>query len=341
MNIKEIAGTRLMVGFNGSSLTENLKRFIRDFKIGGVILFRRNIENPKQVSAMCEDIQEYAKSQGLPPMFISIDQEGGIVSRLSAPFTQFPKGAPAFKTIAKTVEFAEITALELNASNINMNMAPVLDIAPKDFGSFMEKRALGATPEVVAELGLAMIKSFQNYGIIPVGKHFPGIGRTILDSHVELPVFDDTLQSLTNFDLKPFRAAIDAGLEAIMISHILYNQLDSVNPASLSAAIIKNLLRETLGFNGVVITDDMDMGAIMENFNYAEAVQKALEATVDIILICHESEKIEQSFNLILQYTENNPKSANETYERIMALKHKYLIAAQPEINSCIAKLSQ
>lgn len=325
-NFAEIAGSRLMTGFDGVELSENLEHFIKDFKIGGVILFSRNIENPKQLATLCESIQECAAEAGLPPLFISIDQEGGAVSRLSVPFTQFPKGAPGFVTVENTVEFAEITALELNASNINMDMAPVLDVAPKGFGSFMKKRALGTTPESVAKLGLAMIKSFQDSGIIPVGKHFPGIGRTILDSHIELPVFDDTLESLREFDLVPFQAAIDAGLDAIMLSHILYSKLDNANPASISAKIVKELLREDMGFNGVVMTDDMDMGAIVENYGYAEAVTKALDATVDIILVCHESEKIGQTFDMLLKDAEKNYASAQISYERIMKLKHKYLM---------------
>lgn len=325
-NLAEIAGSRLMTGFNDTTLTANLEHFIKDFKIGGVILFRRNIENPKQLAKLCENIQECAKDNGLPPLFISIDQEGGNVSRLGVPFTQFPKGAPGLVTVENTVEFAEITALELNACNINMDMAPVLDVAPKGFGSFMEKRVLGTTPESVAKLGLAMISSFQSNGIIPVGKHFPGIGRTIPDSHIELPVFEDTLESLRAFDLIPFQEAIQGGLEAIMLSHILYTKLDAAYPASLSASIVKRLLREGMGFNGVVMTDDMDMGAIVENYGYVEAVTKALDATVDIILVCHESEKIEQTFNLLLEDTENNKESAEESYARIMRLKDKYLL---------------
>lgn len=327
-NLAEIAGSRLMTGFNDTRLTASLEHFIKDFKIGGVILFRRNIENPKQLAKLCENIQECAKDNSLPPLFIAIDQEGGNVSRLGVPFTQFPKGAPGLVTVENTVEFAEITALELNACNINMDMAPVLDVAPKGFGSFMEKRALGATPESVAKLGLSMILSFQSNGIIPVGKHFPGIGRTIPDSHIELPVFDDTLDSLRAFDLIPFRDAIEAGLEAVMLAHILYTKLDDAYPASLSANIVKGLLREDMGFGGVVMTDDMDMGAIAKNYGYVEAVTKALAATVDIILICHESEKIEQAFNLLLEDAENHPESAQESYERIMRLKDKYLLDA-------------
>lgn len=339
-NIAEIAGSRLMIGFNGTSLTANLKHFIKDFKLGGVILFSRNIENPKQLSALCESIQDYAAEQGLPPLFIAIDQEGGTVSRLGMPFTQFPKGAPGFVTVANTVEFAEITALELKASNINMDMAPVLDIAPKGFGSFMEKRALGVTPESVTKLGLAMIHSFQDSGIIPVGKHFPGIGRTILDSHVELPVFGDTLESLREFDLVPFQAAINNGLDAVMLSHILYSQLDNADPASLSVKIVKGLLREEMGFDGVVMTDDMDMGAIVENYGYAEAVTKALNATVDIILVCYESEKIEQTFDLLRQDAEKNAETARAAYERIMRLKYKYIMdEPEPDANACMAKL--
>lgn len=329
-----IAGSRLMIGFNGTRLSDSLKHYIKDLKIGGVILFTRNIENPKQLSDLCVNIQDYAQAQECAPLFIAIDQEGGTVARLPLPFTQFPKGASALKTVQKVVEFAEITALELQTCHINMDMAPVLDIAPPQFGSFMEKRALGTTPESVTELGLAMIKSFRENKIIPVGKHFPGIGRTILDSHVELPVFEDSFESLQDFDLKPFQATIDDGLEAVMLSHILYKELDAENPASLSEKIVKMLLREQMGFEGVVMTDDMDMGAIVENYGYEEAVKKALKSDVDIILVCHESEKIQQTYDLLLQQatgSKADQEAALDAYDRIMCLKHSYLMQeAQP-----------
>ena len=195
----------------------------------------------------------------------------------------------------------------------------------------VEKRALGVTPEIVTELGLAMIRSFRENKIIPVGKHFPGIGRTILDSHVELPVFEDSLQSLKDFDLKPFKAAIDDGLEAVMLSHILYKTLDAENPASLSEKIVKDLLREQMGFEGVVMTDDMDMGAIVKNYGYADAVKKAMRADVDIILVCHESEKIQQTYDLLLQQaqgSETDQEAALNAYDRITCLKHAYLYTA-------------
>src|SRR6056297_225698 len=183
---EQLAGQRLMVGFDGTELTDGLKFQIDTLKVGGVILFARNIRSPQQIRQLCGAIQDYAGACGQPPLFIAVDQEGGVVARLKAPFTEFP-GNPAMRGPEDAIQFAETTAKELTEAGFNMNMAPVMDVAPEGFDSVNAKRIFGHDPAYVAQMGSTVIRHLQKNGLMAVAKHFPGIGRTIGDSHHELP----------------------------------------------------------------------------------------------------------------------------------------------------------
>jgi len=183
------AGQRLMVGFDGTVLDDTLKHAIAAMNVGGIILFSRNIESPGQVQALCTAAQNYAAQCGNPPLFVAIDQEGGVVARLKAPFTRFP-GNPAMQRTADAIDFARTTAGELQSIGVNMNMAPVLDVAPGHGPSIMAQRVFGGDPQWVARMGTAVIEHLQAKGVMAVGKHFPGIGRTVMDSHEGQPAPD-------------------------------------------------------------------------------------------------------------------------------------------------------
>ncbi|MBT8372779.1 MAG: beta-N-acetylhexosaminidase, partial [Deltaproteobacteria bacterium] len=254
---QQLAGQRLMVGFKGTGLNQSLKYLINDLKIGGIILFGQNLETPAQIKDLCRGIQDHAKLCGQPPLFIAIDQEGGPVARLKEPFTQFP-GNPHIQDEAGAALFADITAAELRQVGINMNMAPVLDIAPKDIDSIMVSRSFGSDPAWVSQMGVKVVEHLQQSEIMAVAKHFPGIGRTTLDSHADLPAIDDDLTVLEQLDLIPFKACIQHGVSSVMLSHIFYSKLDRQWPASLSIRIAKDLLRKQMGFDGLVMTDDLD-----------------------------------------------------------------------------------
>ena len=185
---KLMAGQRLMLGFDGIELNEDLKYIIGDIKACGIILFTRNIESPEQVTCLCRACQDYAKSRGVPPLFISVDQEGGAVARLKEPFTVF-KGNPFIESVEDARKFASITADELKQVGINMDFAPVLDIAPEGVDSIMKDRVFKGDAKKVSTLGAELIFTLQNKGIMAVAKHFPGIGRTVKDSHFHLPGF--------------------------------------------------------------------------------------------------------------------------------------------------------
>ena len=326
LSLEQRAGQRLMIGFDGFALDSRLKFYIDTIKVGGIILFARNLHDPDQIKTLCRSVQEHARACGQPPVFIAIDQEGGTVARLQPPFTRFP-GNPSIKDVEDAIHFAKTTASELSVSGINMNMAPVLDFIPPGLKSVMAERAFSGDPERVSLLGSAIITHLQQSGVMAVGKHFPGIGRTTLDSHVERPVLDADIQTLAD-DLIPFKAAIKAKAAGVMLAHILYSRLDADWPASLSVRIAANLLRKKLGFKGIIITDDLDMGAIVKHYDIEQIIARVLLADIDIALICHPGPNIETAHEMMVKRMTDDRQERTkgvEAAERIMGLKRKYL----------------
>jgi beta-N-acetylhexosaminidase len=322
-----MAGQRLMAGFDGTDFNDDLKFLIGTLRVGGLILFSRNLDTPAQIRQLCRDCQECAGRYGLPPLFIAIDQEGGPVARLKPPFTQFP-GNPAMKDPEDAVHFARVTAMELKPLGINMNMAPVLDVAPEGVNSIMAARAFGSDPGWVSKMGMTVIDHLQRRGIMAVAKHFPGIGRTSLDSHLALPDLEIDPKILTDFDLIPFESAIRGNVAGIMLSHIRYTGIDPVWPASLSPAITADLLRRKMGYNGVVMTDDLDMGAIKPSHDIDTAISQILSAEVDIALICHQGPDIQAAFEKICKSLTDNQglrEMGRQSIARIVRLKRVFL----------------
>jgi len=316
-----------MVGFDGTELNNDLKFMIQELHVGGVILFSRNISAPEQVRDLCTSIQKHAHMCGEPPLFISIDQEGGVVARLKKPFTEFA-GNPHMNSIEDAVDFAGTSARELTMSGINMDMAPVMDVAFDPEKSIMSDRAFGDDPAWVAELGTAVIENLQQGGVLSVAKHFPGIGRTTLDSHLDLPFLDTDDATMEASDFLPFAAAIAHDVAGVMLSHICYKQMDNQWPASLSETIARDLLRDQMGFDGLVITDDLDMGAIRKHYNISTVMQRILISEIDIALICHRSRAIEDAFEAIMAFQKSssqNRRICERSLERIMRAKERYL----------------
>lgn len=315
-----------MVGFEGTKLSKELMFLIDTIKVGGVILFSGNLKTPDQIKNLCSSIQKYALSKNQLPLFISVDQEGGQVARLKEPFTQFP-GNPEMKGPDDAKHFARITAKELGEVGINMNMAPVLDMAFEDIQSVMAQRTFGTDPKYVSDMGVKVIEHLQQRGVMAVAKHFPGIGRTTLDSHLELPSLEVSFSDLKSFDLLPFISAVNNDVSGIMLSHILYKKIDPVWPASMSSIIAKQLLRDRMGYDGIVMTDDLDMGAIVKHYDIITAIRNILTAEIDIILICHKGPDIEKGFNEILKNITDSKemKAKGEvSLRRILKLKQRY-----------------
>jgi beta-N-acetylhexosaminidase len=324
---EQSAGQRLMVGFDGTELNPDLKFLIKTLQVGGIILFTRNLIHPDQIKGLCASIQEYARSCGQPPLFISIDQEGGSVARLKKPFTQFP-GNPKMTGPEDAIHFARVTAAELTEIGVNMNLAPVLDVAPQGINSVQESRVFGHDPSWVSELGTVVIHHLQANNIMAVAKHFPGIGRIVLDPHNEISDLNIDVDAMHATDLLPFKAAIRSDVAGIMLSHIRYPNMDATWPASLSSSIARDLLRKHMGYGGVIMTDDLDMGAIKKHYDIKTVLRQILSADIDIALICHKGPDIENAFQEILKslVDSNRIKEKGlQSLKRIMTLKKKYL----------------
>ncbi|MGD8242167.1 MAG: glycoside hydrolase family 3 N-terminal domain-containing protein [Desulfobacterales bacterium] len=323
----QLAGQRLMVGFEGLQLNDDLRFLIGELGVGGLILFKINIDTPDQVRRLCDDCQRFAERCGRHPLLIAVDQEGGPVARLRAPFTEFP-GNPHMKDIDDARHFGEVTARELMSVGINMDMAPVVDVAPADMSGIMADRVFGSDPAHVSAMGNTVITTLQDRGILAVAKHFPGIGRTTLDSHLDLPVFRDDPAVMEAIELPPFAAAMQVDVSAVMLSHILYEKLDPRWPASLSPAIARDLLRGRFGYQGVAITDDLDMGAIKRHFDIPTVIGQIMAAEIDIALICHKGPDIEAAHKEMLARINADPAQREKTREavaRILALKKRFL----------------
>jgi beta-N-acetylhexosaminidase len=324
---EQLAGQRLMVGFEGTELNKDLMFLIDTLKVGGIILFAENLSKVDQIKQLCFSVQDYTRSCGQPPLFIAIDQEGGQVARLKEPFTRFP-GNPKMKGTKDAIRFARVTAAELKEVGINMNLAPVLDVVPEGIESVMSNRSFGNEPVRVSELGVTVIEHLQESKIMSVAKHFPGIGRTILDSHVDMPSLNIDAKAMESTDLVPFEAAIKHEVSGVMVSHILYNKIDPEWPASLSTKITGDILRKRMGFEGIIITDDLDMGAIKKHYDIKTVIRQILLADVDIALICHKGPDIENAFVEILSSlgsSQSQKVRGVESVKRIIKLKKKYL----------------
>lgn len=285
-------GQLLIGSFTGADVPVELRSLAREFDLGGATLFGRlgNIESPEQVAGLAYDVKSLG---GELPAWVGIDQEGGRVARLRSPFTIWPPMAVLGRSddagLAK--RFAAALAAELAAVGISLDYAPVLDILTNPKNPVIGDRALGERPEIVARLGRVIIEELQRAGIAACGKHFPGHGDTATDSHAELPIVEHAPDRLRAVEFVPFKAAVEAGVAFIMTAHVLAVALDDVNPATLSRKIITDTLRDELGFNGVIVSDDLEMKAITNSYQPADAAVAAVAAGCDAVLMCSTSSR--------------------------------------------------
>ena len=288
MTIEEKVGQLIMVGFEGTQPNETIETHIRERFVGGVVLFSRNIETPQQTAELTNQLQRLAEMTTRQiPLFIGIDQEGGWVIRLREGATVLPGnmalGATDSTELAERA--GEVTAVELAAVGVNLNFAPVMDVNNNPQNPVIDRRSFGESPELVSRLGVAYIHGLQGNGVLGTAKHFPGHGDTTVDSHFDLPTVNHNRERIHALELHPFRAAIDADVAAIMTAHIVYPTFDADRPATLSPAILTDLLRKELGFDGLIITDDMEMKAIDDRYRSGEAAVMAVEAGADIVMV--------------------------------------------------------
>lgn len=288
MTLAEKIGQLVITGLEGYCLDQDTRTLLEEYHVGGFILFARNIESAGQALALVNSLKQ-ANSGGKVPLLLSVDEEGGRVSRMPADFARLPANSIVGNALDCTLaeNFGRILARRVKALGFNLNYAPVLDVNSNPDNPVIGSRSFSAEPGVVSALGTRAMEGIRAEGVIPVVKHFPGHGDTNVDSHIGLPRVDADLERLLEFELLPFRAAIRAGADAIMTAHILLPKLDPDNPATLSRPLITGLLRDKLHFDGVVITDDLTMGAIKEHYSMGEAAVQAINAGVDIVLVCH------------------------------------------------------
>jgi beta-N-acetylhexosaminidase len=302
LSLAEKVGQLFMVGIEGTEVTPELAAWMATYGWGGVIIFGRNVESPAQLLYLTQGLQAAAQARGRLPLLIAVDQEGGRVVRLKAPFTTFPTAAKVGQTGSEQLAYhvGAAIATELRAVGINMDMAPVLDVLTNPANTVIGDRAFGTHPQCVARQGVACMRGMHAAGILAVGKHFPGHGDTRLDSHTDLPVSERTAAQLRACELLPFREAIVAGLQAIMTAHVIYKVWDPHQPATLSASILTGILREEMCFPGAIISDDLGMAAISETVPWEEVPLRALHAGVDLLLICHHRQRQEQAYARVL-----------------------------------------
>jgi len=324
-------GQLFMVGIPGPSLDEGTMRLIRDHHIGGVILFSRNIEDPYQLATLCRDMQRAAMTYQGQPLLLAVDQEGGRIARLTPPFTQFPGNSEIGRDAhpdEKAVEFGRVTAKEMKLVGLNMDLAPVVDIRKGEPEKHLRGRVFGDDPDVVGRLGSAVIRGLQENGVMAVAKHFPGLGQAEMDPHAELPTIDLGLDSIEKEHMLPFRRAISAGVIGIMTSHAVYPALDPECSATLSQSILTGILRDRMEYDGLILSDDLEMGAIAKKWGVPNGASRAFAAGVDVLLVCKEQRLIAKCLREIrarLLKGEIPVERLSQSADRILKVKARFL----------------
>jgi beta-N-acetylhexosaminidase len=332
MMSREKIGQLFMVGFDGTTVSPDLASFIKEYKPGGVILFSRNLESLEQIIELTNDLQACSPHS---PLLIAIDQEGGRVSRLPKSFTIFPPCEVLGRCNSSELAYAAAatTAKELRAVGINMNMAPVLDVNSNPANPVIGDRAFGATPGPVCELGLATVGGLQDNRVVACGKHFPGHGDTNADSHKELPVVSASRERLDAVELPPFRHAATHGVATMMTAHVRYRALDDGVPATLSPIIVGKLLREEWRYDGVVLTDDLEMHAIIDHYGIEDATVRAVAAGCDMPLICKDRNREVAAITALDKAVADGTVTGDRlelSLGRIARLKERFLLPSRP-----------
>lgn len=343
MDVKTAAGQHIMAGLPGTEIDPAFAALVRECKVGNVILFRRNVKNAAQLARLCASLRELIVSEtGMEP-FIAIDQEGGVVSRFSPDMATTP-GAMALAAAGGDAPYraARLTAAQLRAAGVNFDLAPVLDVNSNPLNPVIGVRSFGDLPEEAAERAMGFMRGLLDGGVMACGKHFPGHGDTDTDSHIGLPRVDKSREQLEECELLPFRRAIEAGMPAIMSSHVLFPALEPEKlPATMSRRILTGLLREELGFGGVIISDCMEMDAVAKFYGTVNGAAAALKAGADIVCISHTAALARETAERLWQRYEaaegEERRELERSGERIAEAKHRF--TAVPKAETQIFKL--
>jgi beta-N-acetylhexosaminidase len=305
MDIASTCGQLVIGGFAGTSLPPPLARALRDRRRGGVILFRPNVEGgPAQVASLARQVH----AETAEPPLVGVDQEGGRVARLRAPFLDVPpmRTVASWEDPALAQRIARAVGTELAALGVTIDFAPVLDVNTCPDNPVIGDRAFGADPDTCASFGVSWIAGLQSAGLLACGKHFPGHGDTSLDSHVELPTVTRAREQIESVEIAPFRAAAASGVASMMTAHVIYTSLDADRPATLSRAICTDL-RERIGFRGMLVSDDLEMQAIASRWSIEDAAVQAIAAGCDALLVCWTEEKQERAVDALVREAAASP----------------------------------
>jgi beta-N-acetylhexosaminidase len=328
-------GERFLVGFDGHAASSEIKQLIRDFGVGGVILFRRNVDGPAQVAELVRELQSVARDAGHAlPLLIAVDQEGGRVARLKEPWTLWPPlralGRVGSEETARQMGAA--LAHELSACGIRCDFAPVVDVDTNPKNPVIGDRSFGDDPDLVGRLGAAMIRGLQEGGVAACAKHFPGHGDTDLDSHLALPVIEHPRPRLDEVELLPFRKAVEADVASVMTAHIVVRELDPEVPATLSPRVVRDLLRGELKFGGVVFSDDLEMKAVADRWPPGESAVLAARAGCDVLAVCARHDMQVPALEGVIRAVESEEiawTALDEACGRIRRLKERFVLPYQ------------
>ncbi|MBP0724924.1 beta-N-acetylhexosaminidase [Bacillus sp. RG28] len=345
MSLDEKIGQMIIAGISGTKEDTQSKNLITKYKVGGIIFYPENLVNPVQTVQLLNQLKNDNTPNPLP-LLLSVDQEGGRISRLPGGVKKFPtnKEIGSINNSQFSYKVGTILGKELKGFGFNLDFAPVLDVNSNPNNPVIGDRSFGKNPDVVSKLGMQTMKGIQSQNIIATIKHFPGHGDTSVDSHLELPIVNKNLTELKKLELIPFERAIDNGADVVMVAHILLPKLDANYPASMSQKIITDILRKRFAFNGVVITDDMTMKAVTDHFNIGQAAVDSVKAGSDIILVAHDYNKIVgtiASIKSAVQKGEISEQRINDSVSRIMKLKRKYGIINKNVRNVNIGEMNQ
>lgn len=337
LTVRQMLGQKLVFGFHGTALPEDFKEVLREYKIGNVILFLRNVQSASQVRRLCAEIQRLVREETGYPAFIMIDQEGGMVSRLPQDAVNVPgtmavaaTGNPENARLA-----SEITVRQLRGLGVNFNLAPVMDVNSNPQNPVIGNRSYGDEAERVAAFGAAAIAPYAQSGVLCCAKHFPGHGDTAVDSHLGLPRVDKTAGELEKLELIPFRAVVEAGVPAVMMSHVLFPNIEPEQvPCTMSRRMVTGLLKEKLGFRGLILTDCMQMGAIQDFFGTAAGTVASIKAGVDLTEISSSLELEREAAEAVTRAAEAGEfdmEELRESVRRILRFKEQLLTDPVPE----------
>ena len=322
MSDADKVGQLLMIGIHGKTLNDDAKFMLNEYRVSGIILFDRNMESKNQVKSLITDINKTGKSAGLTPLFIGIDQEGGAVARMEDQLIKVPPAEELGKEpIEQAVSLAKQSGTELKDLGFNINFAPVADLG-LTYG-----RSFSTNPDEVVRYASAVGKAYDEACLWYSYKHFPGIGKTDVDLHADTSVVPVSKETLLNEDTKVFVDLIKQSKPntyAIMVSHAMYPQIDADHPSSLSKAIITDWLRKDMGYNGVVVTDDMDMGALAKHYTFGDMAVQSILAGSDILLVCHEYEHMQEAYNGLMKAVKDgriSKERLDESVKRILLMK--------------------